>query len=188
MLRNKQPVFAPPKTAKSRRSVALSPDAIGVLQQHYDQRKAVCESIGISMNGDDLVFGDVSGSPLSPNTVSHAFRDICNKARIDGIRFHDLRHTHATLLMKQGVNPKVVQERLGHSNISVTLDIYSHVVPGMQELAALQFDEALKETTNYQLDCLQVPSSLFLPNGGVGLGGNSVSPEAYNQGGKVPLD
>ena len=70
--------------------------------------------------------------------------DICRKAAIDGIRFHDLRHTHATLLMKQGTNPKVVQERLGHSSISVTLDVYSHVVPGMQELAAMHFDEELK--------------------------------------------
>ena len=86
----------------------------------------------------------VPGGPLSPNTVSHSFRDICRKAGIDGIRFHDLRHTHATMLMKQGVNPKVVQERLGHSTISVTLDIYSHVVPGMQERAALQFDEIVK--------------------------------------------
>ena len=70
--------------------------------------------------------------------------DICRKAAIDGIRFHDLRHTHATLLMKQGTNPKVVQERLGHSSISVTLDVYSHVVPGMQELAAMHFDEKPK--------------------------------------------
>ena len=84
--------------------------------------------------------------------------DICRKAAIDGIRFHDLRHTHATSLMKQGTNPKepiprnqsqgtnpkVVQERLGHSGISVTLDVYSHVVPGMQELAAMHFDEELK--------------------------------------------
>ena len=143
MLGNKQPVFAPPKTPKSRRSVALSPDALGALREHYAERKVVCESLGITVSGDDLVFGGVYGSPLSPNTVSHAFRDICKKAEIDGIRFHDLRHTHATMLMKQGVNPKVVQERLGHSSISVTLDIYSHVVPGMQELAALEFDEVM---------------------------------------------
>ena len=102
------------------------------------------ESLGTAITDDDLVFGDVYGSPLSPSTVSHAFQDICRKADIYGIRFHDLRHTHATLLMKQGVNPKVVQERLEHSTISVTLDIYSHVVPGMQELAVLQFDEIIK--------------------------------------------
>ena len=70
--------------------------------------------------------------------------NICRKVAIKGIRFHDLRHTQATVLMKQGTNPKVVQERLGHSSISVTLDVYSHVVPGMQELAALQFDKELQ--------------------------------------------
>ena len=62
---------------------------------------------------------------------------------IRGIRLHDLRHTHATLFMKQETNPKVVQEQLGHSSISVNLDVYSHVVPGMQELAALAIDAAL---------------------------------------------
>jgi integrase len=79
--------------------------------------------------------------------VSHAFGDICRKAEINGIRFHDLRHTHATILMKQGINPKIVQERLGHSSISVTLDVYSHVVSGMQELAALQFDAVIPALT-----------------------------------------
>ena len=144
MLRDKKPIFAPPKTPKSRRSVALSPVAVEALQAHHDEREAVCGSLGTDISGDDLVFGDVHGRPLSPSTVSHAFGDICKKAGISGIRFHDLRHTHATFLMKQGTSPKVVQERLGHSSISVTLDIYSHVVPGMQELAALQLDQALK--------------------------------------------
>jgi integrase len=104
----------------------------------------VCESLGTTVIDDDLVFGDMDGNPISPSTVSHAFRDICKKAEIDRIRFHDLRHTHATLMMKQGTSPKVVQERLGHSSISVTLDVYSHVVPGMQELAAMKFDDGLK--------------------------------------------
>ena len=132
------------KAPKSRRSVALSPVAVEALQDHSTERESVCGSLGTAISGDDLVFGDVHGAPLSPSTVSHAFGDICKKAGISGIRFHDLRHTHATLLMKQGTSPKVVQERLGHSSISVTLDIYSHVVPGMQELAALQFDDGLK--------------------------------------------
>ena len=103
------------------------------------------------MTGDGLVFGDVYGSPLSPSTVSHAFGDICWKAAISGIRFHDLGHAHATMLMKQGTSPKVVQERLGHSSISVTLDIYSHVIPGMQELAALQFDGTMPTFTQINL-------------------------------------
>jgi integrase len=143
MLRNKRPVFAPPKTPKSRRSVALSPDTVEALQQHYAERKVVCESLGTTVTGDDLVFGDIYGGPFSPSTVSHAFGDICKKTGISGIRFHDLRHTDATLLMKQGTSPKVVQERLGHSSISVTLDIYPQFVPGMQELEAMQFEEEI---------------------------------------------
>ena len=61
---------------------------------------------------------------------------------------HDLRHTHATLMMKQGVNPKIVQERLGHSSFAVTMDIYSHVAPGLQEAAALAFDQGLRRRKN----------------------------------------
>jgi integrase len=106
MLRNKRPVFAPPKTPKSRRSVALSPVAVEALEQHHAEREVVCESLGAAISGDDLVFGDVYGNPLSPSTVSHAFGDICRKIGISGIRFHDLRHTHATLLMKQVLVPR----------------------------------------------------------------------------------
>jgi len=73
-------------------------------------------------------------------------------AEIRGIRLHDLRHAHATLFMKQETNPKVVQEQLGHSSISVNLDVYSHVVPGMQELAAAQFDGELKAGIDYQVN------------------------------------
>jgi integrase len=70
------------------------------------------------------------------------------KAGLEGIRMHDLRHTHATLMMKQGVNPKIVQERLGHSSFAVTMDVYSHVVPGLQEAAALGFDQGVRRHKN----------------------------------------
>ncbi len=80
---------------------------------------------------------------LKPSTVSHAFGDICRKSVVAGIRFHDLRHTHATMLMKQGTNPKVLQERLRHYNRSMTLDVYSHVIPGMQESAVLHFEKSI---------------------------------------------
>ena len=75
--------------------------------------------------------------------MSHAFGDICRKSVVAGIRFHDLRHTHATMLMKQGTNPKVLQERLGHCKRSMTLDVYSHVIPGMQESAVLHFEKSI---------------------------------------------
>jgi integrase len=70
------------------------------------------------------------------------------KAGVKVIRLHDARHTHASLMLKQGIHPKVVQERLGHSTISVTLDTYSHVMPGLQEAAAKRFDEALQVSHN----------------------------------------
>jgi len=62
---------------------------------------------------------------------------------LEGIRLHDARHTHASLMLKQGVHPKIVQERLGHSTIAITLDKYSHVMPGLQEAAATRFDDVL---------------------------------------------
>ena len=143
-LANQETVFTQPKTSKSRRSVALGTDALLDLEEHYEAQKSLRETLGSPLTEDDLVFANFDGSPLSPSTVSHAFGDLCKKAGIEGIRFHDLRHTMATLMMKRGTNPKIVQERLGHSSIAVTMDIYSHVVPGMQELAAMQFEEGLR--------------------------------------------
>ena len=71
----------------------------------------------------------------------------CTKLGLQEVRFHGLRHTHATMMLKANVHPKVVMERLGHSQIAVTLDTYSHVVPGMQEKAALAFDAMLKDSS-----------------------------------------
>ena len=94
--------------------------------------------------GTGLVFcnGD---SPLHPRTVSRAWTEACHQAGVRVIRFHEARHSHASLLLKQGVHPKIVQERLGHANIQITLDTYSHVVPGPQELAAQGFDDMIKK-------------------------------------------
>ena len=80
---------------------------------------------------------------MDPSNLYHNFKRFLKKAGLPDIRFHDLRHTSATLMLQQGVHPKVVQERLGHSDISLTLNTYSHVVPGMQEEAAGKLDELL---------------------------------------------
>ena len=145
-LMNQEIVFTEPKTARSKRSVALSPGAVLDLKEHYEEQKALRDTLGKPLTDDDLVFARFDGSPLPPSGVSHAFGRLCKNAGIDGIRFHDLRHTMATMMMKYGTNPKVVQERLGHSSIAITMDVYSHVVPGMQELAALQFEEGLRRS------------------------------------------
>lgn len=96
------------------------------------------------MNDILLVFSHHDGSPLDPSTISHAFAKITCRAGLPGIRFHDLRHTHASLMLQNGVHPKIASERLGHSSIAITLDAYSHVLPGLQEAAALRFDDALQ--------------------------------------------
>ena len=147
-LQGGQVVFLEPKTAKSRRQVALSPDAAIALRSHRGQQEHERAVIGLAVDGDSLVFARFDGSPLPPITINHAFGRIIKRAGLKGIRMHDLRHTHATLMMKQGVNPKIVQERLGHSSIAVTMDIYSHVVPGMQEAAAMGFDQGLRSHKN----------------------------------------
>ena len=83
--------------------------------------------------------------------VTQAFHRIAGKAGLKNIRLHDLRHTHATLMLKAGVHPKVVSERLGHANIGITLDTYSHVLPGIQEAAAERFDRIFEEVNNENL-------------------------------------
>jgi integrase len=101
--------------------------------------------LGTPLNESDLVFALPDGSPLDPGSVSHTFRKIIIKEGIPHIRFHDLRHTHATLMLKAGVHPKIIQERLGHGSIAITLDTYSHVVSGLQEAAASVLKERLME-------------------------------------------
>jgi integrase len=99
--------------------------------------------IGISLGQDDLVFSRHEGKPLRPNTITRAWTTLAIKAGVKPIRLHDARHTHATLMLKQGIHPKIVQERLGHATIEMTLDVYSHVTPGLQEAAAQSFDRLL---------------------------------------------
>jgi integrase len=142
-LRDGSIVYSEPKTAKSRRMVVLTPTSALALKEHRQKQADLANRLGKPLSGDDLVFCNVDGTPLSPSTVSHAFLDIARKAGIKGIRLHDLRHSHASLMLKQNIHPKIVQERLGHSTIAITLDLYSHVTPGLQEAAALRFDEGL---------------------------------------------
>ena len=89
---------------------------------------------------NDLIFPSTLGTPLDPRNLYRQFKKALQEARLPNIRFHDLRHTAATLMLQQHTHPKVVQERLGHSSIRITLDTYSHVAPGLQEAAAAGFD------------------------------------------------
>lgn len=136
-------VFGEPKSAKGRRQVALPPRAVLGLREHREHQELEYMMAGRALTQDDLVFSRPDGTPFMPNSVTHAFHVIGRGLGLDGIRFHDLRHTHASLMLKQGVHPKIVSERLGHATVSITLDTYSHVTPGLQEAAAKRFEEAL---------------------------------------------
>lgn len=140
-MRNGEIVFRSPKTDKSRRMIALSPSAALVLREHKEKQKATRVMLGMILMDDDLIFSDIHGKPLLPNSVTHAWIKMVRRIGLDGVRLHDARHSHASLMLKAGIHPKIVQERLGHSSIQITLDTYSHVAPGLQEAAAARFDE-----------------------------------------------
>jgi integrase len=136
--------FEEPKTKASRRQVEVSELAIEALRQH--RRRQVQERLaaGPLWTDHDLVFANAVGNPINvSNLVPRSFNPLLAKAGIPRIRFHDLRHTAATLLLELGEHPKVVQEMLGHSQVGVTLDLYSHVTPTMHRQAADRFDRLL---------------------------------------------
>jgi len=144
VLRGGRRVFMEPKSAKGRRLIALSPAAVLALRAHRERVEADYAKMEKPLAPSDLVFAWADGSPMLPDTLTHGYEKIAKRAGIYGVvRLHDLRHTHASLMLRQGVHPKIVQERLGHSTISVTLDTYSHVTPGLQEQAALRFEQEL---------------------------------------------
>jgi integrase len=132
-----------PKTGSSRRSIALPASCIAALRRHKVRQNAERLRLGAAWQDRGFVFTNASGGPLHVNSLMDRFARLVACAGVPRIRFHDLRHTCATLLLAEGVHPKIVQERLGHSDISMTLNRYSHVTPGMQRQAADILDAAL---------------------------------------------
>ncbi|KKQ63518.1 MAG: Integrase family protein [Candidatus Shapirobacteria bacterium GW2011_GWF1_38_23] len=126
-------VLTEPKTDKSRRSVSVAKFAMDALRNHFDA----------SPNKLGLVFVTKNNTPFSPRNIVRHFKLKTKEAGLPEIRFHDLRHTAATLMLSGGIHPKVVQEMLGHSQISLTLDTYSHVVPSLQKEAAEKINDLM---------------------------------------------
>jgi len=123
------------KTKTSRRAIALDQTTVAVLAGWRAHQTAEFAATGIA-NEEQWVFTDCAGQPVHPHAVYEAFRRIVHNADVPTIRFHDLRHTHGSLLIKEGVPVKVVSERLGHANIAFTMQTYQHILPGMQTDAA----------------------------------------------------
>ncbi|WNF35212.1 site-specific integrase [Bacillaceae bacterium IKA-2] len=126
------------------RAVMIGKRLLEFLENHKrksDDRKTI---LGSSFNPHDLVFHNTKGNYLDVRDLTRAYKKAIKTADLPDCRFHDLRHTHATILLQANVHPKIVSERLGHSKISITLDTYSHVLPSLQDGAAAVFDDAFQ--------------------------------------------
>ena len=126
--------FKSPKGRKGR-SIALLQITIEALWKHQEVQAFQRKAIGAAYQDDGLVCAQEDGSLWKPDTFTTGFRRLA-KAGLKGVRLHDLRHSHATQSLMQGIHPKVVSERLGHSTVGITLDMTPHVLPGLQEDAA----------------------------------------------------
>jgi integrase len=139
------PAFTAPKTTKSRRSVKLTTRAAEALREHLQRQLAEIEKMGDLYRDDGLIFSTTVGTPINPrNLTGRSFKPLLKRAGLpQRVRFHDLRHTAATLLLSRGVHPKLVQDLLGHATIAITLDTYSHVLQGMGDQTAVAMEDAL---------------------------------------------
>ncbi|MCV3764053.1 site-specific integrase [Rhizobium sp. TRM95796] len=131
------------KSGKAR-TVALSSTVLDDLKRHRLAQAEEQLKLGVRPNDDSFIIAQIDGKPLKPVSLTHEWTRLLAKTSLPPIRFHDLRHSHATQLLAAGVHPKIASERLGHSTIGITLDLYSHVMPGMQANAAEQVDAAIK--------------------------------------------
>ena len=138
------PRFTVPKTTKSRRTVRLTNGAIEALKRHSQRQAEEMVRADTLYADQGLVFASEIGTPLNRHNVNgRSFKPLLVRAGLPEIRFHDLRHTCATLLLGKEVHPKFVQELLGHATIAITLDTYSHVLPGMGDQTRQAIEDVL---------------------------------------------
>jgi integrase len=136
--------FKAPKTEKSR-AITLPAFAVDELRRLKRQQAEELLAVGIRLGGETLLCARADGQPHQPRSLTHEFTYLIGRTKdIPRVRFHDLRHSHATQLLSAGIHPKIAQERLGHSTITTTMDLYSHVTETMQEDAAAQLDKAFR--------------------------------------------
>jgi integrase len=135
--------FTIPKGGKSR-GVGLTHNALDALRSHRKRQNEERLRLGTLWQDSDLVFTTAVGTPIDPdNLTKRSFVPLLERGELPRVRLHDLRHTFATILLGQGTHPKIVQEMLGHANISQTMDTYSHVLPNMQSQAVSAMESAL---------------------------------------------
>jgi len=150
-----------PKTEKSRRMIFIGPMVRELLARHLEYQKQLQHALASTWERKwDLVFRNATGRAMYPSTLTHRhFEPALKRAGLPHMRFHDLRHTAATLLLEAGINPKVVSEMLGHSSVSITLSLYSHATPAMHYTASVVMDKVLRG----EINPLELPAGLELP-------------------------
>ena len=126
----------------------MTPKLALFLRGYRTEREVLYRQLEKELTLDGLVFASVEGEPLDPSVLTHAFGEICKKAGLEHVRFHDLRHTFASLMLLRGAKPKVISEALGHASVAFTMDIYSHIIEGMQSDAMALLDEVLPSGIN----------------------------------------
>ncbi|MDP2932172.1 MAG: tyrosine-type recombinase/integrase [Chloroflexota bacterium] len=157
-------VFKEPKTAHSRRRVAMTPKLALFLREYRADRESLYWRLGKPLALDSLVFAHVDGTPLDPSMLSHEFHRIVERAGLENVRFHDLRHTFASLMLLRGAKPKVISEALGHASVAFTMDTYSHIIEGMQEDAMALLDEVLPAGVFQKTNAKLTPTSDIMVN------------------------
>ena len=133
----------PPKTNKSTRNIAIPDTLVKILKNHRAEQIKNKLLFGSEYQNSDMVCTYQNGKLFYPKRFSAKFNEFLKKNDLPMIRFHDLRHSHASLLVKIGVQPKVISERLGHSNIGITMDLYSHLYENADREVADMFDKII---------------------------------------------
>jgi integrase len=135
--------FKEPKTEHSRRLVSMTLKLAEYLRDYRSEREAHYRQLEKEFGLDTLVFASNKFTPIDPGVLSHSFSRTARRASLPGVRFHDLRHTFASLMLLIGVSPKVISEALGHSSVAFTMDTYAHIISGMQSDAMKLLDSIL---------------------------------------------
>ncbi|MGG4492441.1 tyrosine-type recombinase/integrase [Brevibacillus reuszeri] len=145
---NQQFHFLEPKTSRSNRLVSIPDTVVEILKSYRLEQEKYKREVGSAYEDYELIASNELGRPINPRSLTGHFRRTIKKANVPKIRFHDTRHTRATILLKIGEHVKIVSERLGHSNAATTMNVYSHVTSDMQKEAANKFETALKVSSN----------------------------------------
>ena len=124
--------------------MSLPNELVLALRHYRETQEAIKDRLGMVLTLDDPIFARADGSMMHPDSLSKACVRLAQKAGLNGVRLHDLRHTQASLLIQQGEYPKVISERLGHASTAFTNDLYGHLMPGMEQAAAAKVGVALE--------------------------------------------